>query len=393
MYYRFINFLAMLVFIVIAQHTDLLSQTFSAFIEQVNAEQDSSAKAKLIDEYLTHNTVPIVEGTTIHFVYRGHANSVSVPSELNRWNPDHGRMKRIDGTDLFVREETMPINGRLEYKFWADSSWILDPLNKRKAQGGYGENSEVWMPEYIPPTAIEYNPNIPHGTIDTLWIESKLLHRTHPLYVYRPAGNYESQKLPVVYVTDGGEYLSFGKMNNVLDNLLAEKSIKPVLGVFIDPRTNPNDNSTSKRMSDYAASDTFLDFLEQEVLPFIEQNYPASQKASERVLMGASMGGLIATYAVLKRPQLFLNAAAQSPAYLQANAAVIELAKSTKNTDGNFYFDTGTIRDTREETSLVAATLKDIGAKVSYAEYPEGHNWSNWRARIEEILKYFFPRK
>jgi enterochelin esterase-like enzyme len=281
----------------------------------------------------------------------------------------------------------------VEYKLWVDSNWILDPLNKRKTQGGYGENSDVWMPEYVPPSTIEYNPNIPHGTIDTFWIESKFLHHTHPIFVYTPAGNTDNHELPVLFVTDGGDYLSLGKMNNILDHLLAAKHIRPLIVVFTDPRTNLNDNTTNKRMNDYAANDTFLDFLEKEIAPFVEEKYHTTKNASQRTILGASMGGLIATYAVLKRPQFVLNCAAQSPAYLQAHAAVIELTKNISKISVNIYIDTGTIHDTQEEASLVAGLLKDKDANVSYAEYPEGHNWSNWRARIGKILEYFFPAK
>jgi len=326
-------------------------------------------------------------------VYQGHTNAVMLPSELNRWNPEQGRMNRIEGTDLFVRTETAPINGRVEYKLVVDGNWILDPLNPRKAAGGYGENSDVWMPEYVPPTTIAYNPNIPHGTIDTFWIDSKFLHRTHPIFVYSPAEMTNIHELPLLFVTDGGDYLSFGKMNNILDNLLAAKQIHPLIAVFIDPRTTLNDNATNKRMTDYAANDTLLDFLEKEITPFIEKKYHTSNNATERTIMGASMGGLIATYAVLKRPELIVNCAAQSPAYLQAHAAVIELAKQVQKSSANIYIDTGTIHDTREEASLVAGLLRDKGARVLYAEYPEGHNWSNWRARIGKILQYFFPAK
>lgn len=370
-------------------------QTFLEFIAKLSSAPDSLTRFNLIENYLSHRSVPVIEGEKVHFLYRGKGKVVAVPGEMNRWSPLDAVMERVTGTNLFYRTYTIPLNGRVEYKIWGDSVWTLDPLNMRKAQGGYGENSDLWMPEYRESSTIQFKSNIPRGKIDTLYFSSKFLKRKRPVFVYTPPETHQEagrkKRLPTLYVTDGGEYLSLGKMHTIIDNLLAEKRIRPVLGVFIDPRIDVHNSATSKRMIDYAASEKFLDFLEKELTPFIEKKFPAAQKPTDRLIMGASMGGLISTYAVLKRNHFITNCAAQSPAYFQADSAVIKLAKKVRKTDVRISIDTGTINDTEIEARLVRQMLEDRGVRVRYAEFPEGHNWTNWRARIGDILEYFFP--
>ena len=52
--------------------------------------------------------------------------------------------------------------------------------------------------------------------------------------VYSPPG--EHSELPVLYVTDGQWYIEPGELHVVLDQMIAEGSIEPVLAVFVDNR-------------------------------------------------------------------------------------------------------------------------------------------------------------
>ncbi len=374
-------------------HQSAFSQTFTDFLDRMRTQTDSLSKARLISEYLDHRPIPATEGSRVHFLYRGKGTRAAAPGELNRWNPENGKMTQIEGTDLFFRTESLPADGRLEYKIWVDSAWMLDPLNSRTARGGYGENSDVWMPKYHPPAPIVADPKIPHGHLDTLWIESNYLSRKHPVFVYTPPGIKPGYRLPVAIVTDGEDYLALGKMNLIVDDLLAGRRIKPLIGVFVDPKTDLHDASSNQRMTEYAASEGYLDFLEKEVMPLIERRYPASRKGSERVLLGASMGGLISTYAAITRPKFVGNCAAQSPAYYQADSAVIKRLGSLPHVSVNIYLQTGTIHDTEIEANLVRNILQTKGARVRYEEFHEGHNWTNWSTHIGRMLEYFFGRK
>lgn len=377
-----------LILFLLAFQANLHSQSYSELLKQIAASPDSLERARVIDRYLSSHPAPLVEDSLVRFYFRGPARLVAVPGDFNGWNPSASPMMRIGGTDLFVREDTIPVDGRVEYKLWVDSVWMLDPGNPRKAQGGFGENSELLMPGYGSPPILWTSERRP---LDTLSLGSSYLHRTYPIYVYTPPGASPEKGLPTIYVTDGGEYLSLAGMDRILDRLILSKRIRPVVAVFIDPRTDPRDPSSNKRMTDYAASDPFLDFLEKEVSPVIRDKYRVSTDPANRLILGASMGGLISTYAVLRRGSFITKSASQSPAYLQADSAVIRLLKETDRARGDFYIQTGTIHDTRAEALLVNRLLSSKGARVVYEEYHEGHNWTNWRNKLDRILIHFFP--
>lgn len=209
--------------------------------------------------------------------------------------------------------------------------------------------------------------------------------------VYLPPGcTPESGPYPTIYVMDGGEYLSLARMNVVLDNLTADHRIRPVIGVFMDPRIDPRDSRTSKRMEDYAMSGPFVRCLVEELAPYLRQKYPITTDARETAILGASLGGLIATYAAATRPDVFGLCAAQSSSYHFLDDSIFTAIPSSPTVRARFYLGTGTVRDAREETIRMKDLLTTRGYEVRYQEVPEGHNWVHWRARLADILTYFW---
>ncbi len=372
-------------------------ERFTDFLARVASTASPAAKQTLVDEYIRNvlsSGHTVIEDSVVHFLYSGNATRVSVASDLNGWNPSGDSMSRIEGTNLFHLAGTIDVAARFEYKLIVDSAWILDPLNKQQAIGGYGANSEIWMPQYKPPQEILYRKDIPHGRIDTLQFRSRFLGRTHYGFVYLPPGYRKSRtRYPSIYVTDGGEYLSLALMNNVLDNLIADGRIQPVIAIFIDPRTDIRNSATSMRMLDYAMSDSFVNFLIKEVRARILKTYRVKPSPAETAIMGASLGALISTYTAYQHPEVFGLSAAQSPAYWWKDSAILSLIETGPKKNIRFYLDTGTIRDAQEHARAMKAILQSKGYDLKYGEYPEGHNWVNWRARLDDILEYFWGKK
>lgn len=377
--------------------TERMGERFTDFLARLDTEKDSASKRTLVDAYVTRVKNlgrPVIEDTTVYFMYVGNARHVGMASDLNGWSDSSDTMKRIEGTDFFYLPKTIDEAARFEYKLVVDSTWILDPLNKQQAFGGYGPNSEIWMPHYSPPKEIEFRQDIPHGTVDTLTFGGKLLGRSHPVYIYTPPGYKQSRKRsPCIYVTDGGEYISLALMLNVLDNLLADKRIEPVVGIFVDPRTDGRDARTSTRMFDYSMSDTFVNAIITELRPRLLKQYRLATTPEQTAIMGASLGGLISTYAAYTHPEIFGLCGSQSPAFWWKERGIFKLIEGGPKKQIKFYIDTGTIRDARVEASQMRDLLLAKGYEVKYGEYPEGHNWVNWRARLSDMLTYFWGRK
>lgn len=365
---------------------------------ELETAADSAERSNIVRQFvdkLRTSGRPLIEDSTVFIIYEGAAQKVCFAGDLNRWNPHSDSLTRIPKTNLFYLALNVPPAARFEYKLVVDSSWILDPLNRQQAEGGYGFNSEITMPLYTEPPEIEYRHDIPHGTLDTLSIHSTVLRRSHPLFVYLPP-DYETSRqtrYPSIYVTDGGEYLTLAKMKNVLDNLIADKRIRPVIAIFLDPRTDIRNAATNMRMRDYALSDSFVTFVTREVRATLLKKYRISPRPTDTAIMGASLGGLIAAYTALTHPNIFGLAASQSPSFWWKNDTLVTMVARSPRKHIRFYIDTGTIHDAQEKTRLMKSILLEKGYTLHYEEHPESHNWVNWRARISHILMYFWGLK
>ena len=370
---------------------------FEPVAAQIASIPDSAERSRAVGSVIarvTSSGTPMTTDSTVTLLYRGNARRVFVAGDINGWDPRSDEMTRLAGTDLFYRSWRLDPAARFEYKLIADSAWIIDPLNSLRAAGGFGDNSEIRMPRYRYPVETLTQEGIPRGNIDTVSFASTRLGRRIPLYVYTPAGySSGSAVYPVLFVTDGGEYMSRTGLHVVLDNLIARGGIDPLIAVFIDPRTDPGDPRTNTRMSDYALSDPFVDFLITELRPHLLNGYRIAGSPSGTAILGASMGGLIATYAAFMHPEVFGLCAAQSPAYQWAHDTLITMLRSGPRKEFRMYLCTGTMHDAETRARTVRDIMRGKGYAITYEEYPESHNWMNWRGRLKGILTAFWGKR
>jgi len=236
--------------------------------------------------------------------------------------------------------------------------------------------------------------DIPHGALkQNILFNSKILGYQIMYTVYLPAGYETMGKLPSVYVTDGYEYLlpQLGNMATVLDNLIAEKKIKPIAAIFIDQR-EPVNRSNNRRMQELAMNKNYLDFFVKELIPHCEKNYPLIPDASQRAIMGTSMGGLTSTYFAFTRPDVFGMAGIQSPAFW-TKPQIYQLCENPANPKMKVSMTSGLINDTSKESRKMKDILAASSCEYHYREVNEGHSWGNWRNLIDDILVDFFALK
>ena len=82
-----------------------------------------------------------------------------------------------------------------------------------------------------------------------------------------------------------------GSLAAVLDNLIDDRTLRPAIAVFIDPR-DPNNLGNNRRINEYNMNPQFADFVADELVPAIDAAYRTSPNADDRVILGTSMGGL-----------------------------------------------------------------------------------------------------
>jgi enterochelin esterase family protein len=361
----------------------------------------TSEAARVIDYAWTRISnryhTPLIQDDSVVFLYRGKAKSVWFAGDFNAWGrstaePHAGT--RIGGTDIWMMALGLPSNARADYKLVIDGSeWMVDPNNPWQQYSGVGggtPNSEIRMPDWHDDPIVEKRAGIPRGQlIRHLTIESTELGYPIAYSLYVPAGYRSGTPCPILYVFDGNEYLNgnLGSMATILDNLIADKRIEPLIGVFIDHR-DPADTSKNRRMEELAMDPAYLNFLESDLLPAVEGKYRSD--VSQRGVLGTSLGGLAATYAAVSRPQLFTRAGIQSPAYWY-RPQIHQLVAGAGLRGLSAVITTGTLHDGQSEAQRMKVGLEEASARVVYIEVPEGHSWGNWKRLIDDILVMLYP--
>jgi enterochelin esterase-like enzyme len=138
---------------------------------------------------------------------------------------------------------------------------------------------------------------IANGKIDTITYDSKTVGTKRKTLIYTPPNYSKSKKYPVLYLLHGiggdeKEWLQ-GKPQAILDNLYAEKKIEPMIVVMPNGRAMKDDRAVGNIFDSLKvqAFATFEKDLLNDLIPFIEKNYPVLINRESRAIAGLSMGG------------------------------------------------------------------------------------------------------
>jgi enterochelin esterase-like enzyme len=147
---------------------------------------------------------------------------------------------------------------------------------------------------------------IQRGKLERVDYESKTVGVKRWMQVYTPPGYSKDKKYPVLYLLHGiggnerEEWAKGGVPHVILDNLIADKKIEPMLVVL------PNGNATTNKASADGPGGSggrrgfgdltgwgkpFENDLVKDIIPFIEANYSVKSDRESRALTGLSMGG------------------------------------------------------------------------------------------------------
>ncbi|MCF7808392.1 MAG: hypothetical protein K9M49_02620 [Candidatus Marinimicrobia bacterium] len=360
------------------------TSSFNDFITSIYQAAPEDKQA-LVDSFIhwadSTSGIPYIEDSTVYFLYAaGNASKVHVAGDFNGWAPGNA-FNSVSGTNFFYRAYTFEMDARLDYKLVVDDAWILDPLNPNTCAGGYGPNSELSLPDYIqPPEIQEYD--IPHGALNQTSFSDSIQGRTRNITIYTPPG-YEAGMLSYrsIYFLDGTEALQLGFAANVLDYLIHEALIPPVIAVFSDP-TNRN--------SEYAYDMDFMDMFVSELVPWIDETYRTMPEPRNRAITGVSLGGLTSLLFTLNHPEVFGNCGAYSPAIWLGD--LIGDYQNSPKQDTKIYMDAGTYEQSIHAASMDLKQILDSKDwDYKWKVWHEGHSWGAWRAHLDESLTYFWP--
>lgn len=161
---------------------------------------------------------------------------------------------------------------------------------------GIYNNSQIF--NIIPNNFDQSKNDIEHGKIDTIQYESKTVGSTRKALIYTPPGYSKSKKYPVLYLLHGiggdeKEWFIQGKPQEILDNLYADKKIAPMIVVLPNGRAMKDDRAVGNIMEGpkVQAFATFEKDLLNDLIPYVEKNFPVLKNQENRAVAGLSMGG------------------------------------------------------------------------------------------------------
>jgi len=325
-------------------------------------------------------TFPEIRESSATFRYtNANARTVEFMSDSTGWRPVS--MHRQGDVWSIIRE--YPHDARDEYLFLVDGEARLDPCNPHRGPGAFGAHSACHMPGYQWPPPIELPID---GRMERRWLAGRVVD------VYVPA---QVQGAAVLIVQDGYEYEWFIGMPGLLDRMIRAGTIVPTLAVFVAPRD---------RDAEYVGNDAYVDWMADRLLPNVYRRYGVHTEAQYHGLIGASAGGLVATYGVARRSDAFHLIGAQSPAYRAIHGVdLLDRLETVHNVDWqSLRLDAsgGTFEmmlygeDFLPAVRNGVAELRRRGCAVQYNEVHEGHTWTNWRARLPDALSWLLgPRR
>jgi enterochelin esterase-like enzyme len=343
---------------------------------------------------------PIVEGSSVTFVWFGQANSVNLRHWIYGLESDSA-LHRVPGTDLFYLTQEIPHGSRVEYKYEVHrnggSQWIEDPLNPNRARDPFGANSVLLGEGYEIPTWIEKDPLAREGTLESMTFDSVALGGRRHYQLYLPARFRRTRLYPLLVVHDGSDYLKYTGMKTILDNLIHRLEIPDVIVAFTD---------SPDRLREYANDERHARFVTEELVPDLTKRLPLYDRPQARCLMGASFGAVASFSTAYRYPGFWGRLVLQSGSFAFTDIGkrnrrgplfdnVVEFVNEYRadpiSISERMFVSCGVYESLIYENRSMVPLLDSTGMQVRFVESRDGHNWENWRDRLREGLSWVFP--
>jgi enterochelin esterase-like enzyme len=262
--------------------------------------------------------------------------------------------------------------------------------------------------------------DVPHGSVNKVWFDSPSLGLNRRMCVYTPPGYEDSKgKYPVLYLLHGGggdedAWITLGRANYILDNLIAQGKAKPMIVVMPNGNANqtaamtdmpfqaqfsgtqrPMDTPNEQAVIDGTTS--YPNSLVKDIIPYIEKHYRVTANSDSRAIAGLSMGCLQTQVTYITYPELFsyvgcfsLGIHFNNQFAIISNKILIPAYDKKLETLKNnlFYVGCGTQDFCFEGVQELRRKLDEHNFKYYYNETGGGHTWANWR----DYLSDFVPR-
>jgi len=365
----------------------------------------------------TRSGTPLIESVngTLHdvvatFVRRGGQNTRSVALLAPLAHAPGLRelpLTRLPDTDLWYGSWEMKDDFRFTYRFLVNLKpgqdarrlATLDPLNTHMIEVSFegnqipAEQFSIAAMLHAPDERwIVRQPGVPAGKVESYALKSAILGTDRKIWVYTPVDYFaKAQPYPLLLLFDGFNYQHWIPAPTILDNLIHAQKFPPTVAVLID-------NPPGSRVSDLQYNSAFVNFLADELLPWLHAHFDVTHEPQMTVIGGYSMGGAAAAFAALRRPDLFGNVLSQSGSFWEGHEKTKwEFLAAQYGTSPKlpvrFFIEAGLLEDVSDgEPTLLAANrrlvkiLESKGYRVTYEEVGGTHEPVHWRGALPGAL-------
>ncbi len=261
-------------------------------------------------------------------------------------------------------------------------------------------------------------------TVENIRIDSQFLTNTpRKIDIFLPPGYAASQASYKVLYAQDGQDMSAVNLPAALDALYAQDAIEPVIVVAI--------YASGERLSEYGTAgipdyqyrgsraDLYTRMLFEEIMPKVNAEYRTLTGPENTVIMGWSLGGLMAFDLAWNHPNVFGKVGVFSGSFwwhtddtslqtmLDSRIAHSMVRRAGKKADLQFWFESGMqdetedrdnngVIDAVQDTRELIDALKSAGysdSEIVNVELPQGrHSQSTWGSVLPDFLKWAFPK-
>lgn len=361
---------------------------------------------------------------TFHFKAPG-AQKVQV--SIN--NKAFDMSKGDDGVWTYTSEPQPP--GYHNYWMIVDDAIVLDPGTN--AFIGYGHMCNGFE---IPDPGVDFYSlqDVPHGSVLIKNYFSKTANSWRHIFIYTPPGYDKniSVRYPVLYLQHGGGedervWIEMGHANLILDNLLAQHKVKPMIVVMETsavgppmPRPAPSGPpGTAPRTGGFRGfppgGGAYGELMINDLIPWVDSNFRTLADKDHRAMAGLSMGGMITEAVGMSHPETFTyiglfsgnraamfgqrtqfgqtrDGASMPPLDLKTlyNGTMADPAKFNREFNV-FFFSCGSEENPKNlethQQQLIASGIKNSYVYVSPGT---AHEWQTWRRSLYVFAQLLF---
>lgn len=242
---------------------------------------------------------------------------------------------------------------------------------------------------------------VAHGEVRERWWMTRSAREARKVVVYTPPGydRSPSARYPVLYLQHGyGEdrraWWRQGRVNFILDNLLAAGLAKPMIVVMEDGGIATGLGGVGRPAAGdrLAFAEAFEKVMIDELIPMIDGAYRTIADREHRAIAGTSLGGWQAIKIGLNHLEAFGFIGGFSPGLPPEVGRIAGEAAGFNEKVRVFFLGTGTVeRDANPNIRDLHEALEKAGARHVYYESPgTAHEWLTWRRDLRQFAPLLF---